>query len=131
MGTTEAVATIPLSKEDMAFLAGGNWPLRFQKGQGYVEFQPAPGREETLNSLLVVESSFFVEMDNHGVNVHVFCYRETKDGPVLGFLWGQSSEDAFYGDDWFGERDLGPFLVNCKMVQTYEYARADGRRFLS
>ncbi len=124
---------ISLNKWDMEYLAGGGDDPMWRNPQTKKrEPYPFPeGRKELLDSFIVEEDGHFLEMDSHGVNIHLFAYRETKDGPLLGFLWGSSSEESFYGEDYFSQKDLGPFEVTRKEVKTYEYSRTDRSMWLA
>ena len=121
---------IQLSAEDMEYLESHEWPTSVMdpKTFKHIKFIPDPERTTLLDTFFCQDSGFFVEMDNHGVNIHVFVYRETLTGPLIGFLYGSGSEETFYGD-WFSARDVGPFLVSEKEVVKIEYSRADGKSF--
>lgn len=92
-------------------------------------WEPYPFKQERLaflDSLLIDDDSHLLYRDNHGVNIHLCAYREVEGGPLLGFLWASSSEESFYGTDYFNEKDVGPFEVTCKEIVAYEYQKADG-----
>lgn len=117
-----------LNKYDMEYIAGcGSTP--YWRNPETKKYEPRPfpeGRKAFLDGLLVEDPDHLLYMDNHGVNIHLCTYRETEDGPLLGFLWGASSEECFYGLDYFSERSVGPFEVKEKKIIAYEYSRADG-----
>ena len=121
-----------LNKYEMSYLESQHIPRwRNPETKKYEEYPLTPERIALLDSFIVIEEDHFLEMDNHGLNIHLFAYRETQDGPLLGFLFAQSSEETFYGNDYFGEKDLGPFEVNRKEVMTYEYSKKDSSNWLS
>lgn len=114
-----------LDKREMEYVTGCTPHWRNPETKKYEPYPFSNERKAFLDSLLVEESDHVLYMDNHGVNIHLCSYRETADGPLLGFLWGAGSEECFYGTDYFNERELG-FEVTRKPVTTYEYRRADG-----
>ena len=123
---------IPLNAQDMEYLQSHKWPMSVMRGAPdfkHTKFIPDPARAKVLDAFLCQDYGFFVEMDNHGVNISVFVYRETKDGPLLGFLVGSSSEECFYGTDYFDPKTLGPFEVQPEERRVTVYARADGKSF--
>lgn len=79
-----------------------------------------------LDSLLLTETDHLLYMDNHGVNIHLCAFREKAGSPLVAFLWGSSSEEQFFGDDYFSEDEVGPFEVSQKEVKAYEYEKTDG-----
>lgn len=121
-----------LNKYEMSYLESQHLPRwKNPETKKREDYPLTTERQAFLDSFMVVEEGHFLEMDNHGQNIHLFAYRETKDGPLLGFLYAQSSEETFYGDDYFGEKDLGPFEINRREVVTFEYSKKDSSHWLS
>ena len=119
-----------LTKYDMDYIVGGfraNW--RNPETKKYEPYPFTPEKLAFLNAILVEETDHVLYMDNHGVNIHLCTYRENLDGSLLGFLWGASSEEQFFGDDYFSDDIVGPFEVNRKEIRAYEYSKADGSRW--
>lgn len=117
--------THTLSKEDREYLVYETWPSVW-KGRSCTDFQPADGREELLDSFVVVDSEHELGMDSHGVIVHLCVYRETKDGPMFAFRWGRSSEETFF--DYYTSDEPVAVDQHSKVVTVYSYTRKDGER---
>jgi len=112
---------ISLRKHEMEYLASGDEPYKEKLDDD---------RKKLIDTFIGIDD-FFVYMDSHGLNIYLCVYKETEDGPTLGFLYASGSEESFYGTDYFGTRDLGPFEVDTKEVVRYEYSRTDGGPFCS
>lgn len=119
-----------LNKYQMEYIAmcGATPHWRNPETKKYEAYPFPNGELDQVNSLFVEEADHFLYMDNHGMNINLATYRETEDGPLLGFLWASGSEECFFGDDYFSDREL-EFQVECKTVTTYEYRRTDGEPF--
>lgn len=92
-------------------------------------FEPYPFTQEQLkflDSLYVEDIGHLLYRDNHGVNIMLCVLRETAKSPLVGFLYASSSEEQFFGEDYFREDEIGPFEVSEKEVVAYEYTKSDG-----
>ena len=115
-----------LNKYEREYLVVGDalyW--RNPKTRIYEAYPWVDERKALLDSFIPVDNHLLY-MDHHGVNIHLCAYREVADGPILGFLWAASAEECFYGFDYFGEKEMGPFEVTRKEIVTYEYQKIDG-----
>lgn len=91
----------------------------------YEEYPFTTERKAFLDSLRVEDDSHFLYTDKHGVEIRLCAYRETKDGPLLGFLWAAAPEERFF-DYWVDPSVIGPFEITQKEIKAYSYSRADG-----
>ena len=120
-----------LTNEEMDYLVscGASVYWRNPKTKAYEPFPFTKEQLEFLDSLYLEDTDHLLYRDSHGVNIHLCAFREKEGSPLLGFLYASSSEEQFFGTDYFSEDQVGPFEVIQKEVKAYEYSKADGSRW--
>lgn len=119
---------IKLDKWEKEYVTGHIPHWRNPITKHYEKYPIPPERKAVLDSLIVTDSDHLLYMDSHGVNINLCAFKETESGPLLGFLYGTTSEETIF-DYWANDEIAGPFEIKRKEIVAWEYSKADGSRW--